>query len=196
MHKIFDTLIDSFVENRVGIADNFLHKSLAGNLKENLLSLFGDQRFSHAGTGNNVTVAHDKLFRSDMIYWLDRSHNNAFENQFFDLMDAFVIHLNETCYTRIKSYEFHYTVYEAGSFYKKHIDQFKNSDSRQYSMIMYLNDEWIDGDGGELSIHHADHIQHISPVNGKSIFFKSNELAHEVLITNKRRMSITGWLKS
>jgi SM-20-related protein len=196
LHKIFDTLIDSFIENKIGIADNFLHTSLANNLKENLLLLYKDKSFLNAGTGNDTNVAHDKLFRSDMIYWLDRKHNNAFENQFFDIMDAFIIYLNETCYTNIKNYEFHYTVYEKGIFYKTHIDQFKNNDSRQFSMIMYLNADWVDGDGGELSIHHADHIQHISPVNGKSIFFKSNELAHEVLITNKTRLSITGWLKT
>jgi SM-20-related protein len=61
---------------------------------------------------------------------------------------------------------------------------------------MYLNEGWVDGDGGELSIHHEDNVQDISPLNGRSIFFKSNELAHEVLMTNKTRMSITGWLKS
>jgi SM-20-related protein len=32
-------------------------------------------------------------------------------------------------------------------------------------------------------------------MSGKSVFFKSSELVHEVLTTNKPRMSITGWLK-
>jgi SM-20-related protein len=104
LHKIFDTLIDSFIENRVGITDNFLHTSLANSLKENLLLLYKDNNFLNAGTGNDNHVAHDKLFRSDMIYWLDRSHNNAFENQFFDIMDAFIIYLNATCFTNIKNY--------------------------------------------------------------------------------------------
>ena len=31
---------------------------------------------------------------------------------------------------------------------------------------------------------------------GKSVFFKSNELEHEVLVTYLPRMSITGWLKT
>jgi SM-20-related protein len=196
LHKIFDSLIESFIENKVGIAEGFLSKSLAGHLKQNLVTLFAAKQLLWAGTGNNVQVAHDKLFRSDMIYWLDRKHENVHENQFFDLMDSFVSYLNATCYTGINSYEFHYTLYEPGSFYKKHIDQFRNNDSRQYSMIMYLNEDWTDGDGGELSIHHEHRVQDISPVNGRSIFFKSNELAHEVLMTNKPRMSITGWLKS
>jgi SM-20-related protein len=32
-------------------------------------------------------------------------------------------------------------------------------------------------------------------MNGKGVFFKSGELEHEVLLANKMRMSITGWLK-
>ncbi|RYY23813.1 MAG: 2OG-Fe(II) oxygenase [Chitinophagaceae bacterium] len=196
MEKIFNDLVSSFIENKIGIAENFLSKPIAFHLKENLISLHGDKLMEQAGTGSKDDLRHNDLVRSDIIYWLDRKHDNVHENNFFDLMDAFIIYLNETCYTGITSYEFHYTLYEKGSFYKKHIDQFQGNDSRKYSMIMYLNDEWEVGHGGELRIHLDDGHQDISPVNGKSVFFKSNELTHEVLISNKPRMSITGWLKS
>lgn len=196
MEKIFDTLINSFIENKVGIAENFLSDSLSLNLKENLKTLYQESQLQSAGTGKNTKVEYNKLFRSDLIYWLDRTHNNIHENGFLDLMDDFVTYLNATCYTGITNYEFHYTLYEKGSFYKKHLDQFRNNDSRKYSMIMYLNSEWKENDGGELCIHHGDKSQNISPVNGRTVLFKSNELEHEVLITNKPRMSITGWLKS
>ena len=196
MEKIFNTLINSFIENKVGIVENFLSESLSLNLKENLKTLYQESQLQSAGTGKNTKVEYNKLFRSDLIYWLDRTHNNIHENGFLDLMDDFVTYLNTTCYTGITSYEFHYTLYEKGSFYKKHLDQFRNNDSRKYSMIMYLNSEWKEEDGGELCIHHGDKFQNISPVNGRTVLFKSNELEHEVLITNKPRMSITGWLKS
>ena len=195
MEDTFNTLINSFINDRVGITENFLSPSLALHLKENLSALFSKGQLRAAGTGNDQ-VEHNKLFRSDVIFWLDRKHNDEYENAFFDLMDLFIKQLNETCYTGITGYEFHYTLYEKGSFYKKHIDQFRNNDSRQYSMIMYLNDAWEEKDGGELCIHHTDSLQNISPTNGKSVFFKSSELAHEVLMTNKPRMSITGWLKN
>ena len=195
MQASFNALIDGFIDNKVGIANDFLSELLAGHLRDNLLKLFVDERLLAAGTGNAGSVIHDKLFRKDIIYWLDRNHNDAYENAFFVLMDKFVAHLNETCYTGITGYEFHYTLYEAGSFYKKHIDQFKNNDSRQYSMILYLNPGWVDKDGGALCMHHSDRQEHISPDNRKAVFFKSSELEHEVLVTNKPRMSITGWLK-
>ena len=196
MEKIFNTLINSFIENKIGIAENFLSEPLSLNLKENLKTLYQESQLQSAGTGKNTKVEYNKLFRSDLIYWLDRTHNNIHENGFLDLMDDFVTYLNATCYTGITNYEFHYTLYEKGSFYKKHLDQFRNNDSRKYSMIMYLNSEWKEDDGGELCIHHGDKSQNISPVNGRTVLFKSNELEHEVLITNKPRMSITGWLKS
>ena len=195
MLKTFNTLIDSFIDNKVGIAENFLSEALASHLKDNLKKLYSEKQLLNAGTGNETVIVQDKLVRGDKIYWLDRKHNDPYENDFFDLMDQFVIHLNSSCYTGITGYEFHYTLYEKGSFYKKHLDQFRNNGSRQYSMIMYLNADWKEKDGGELCIHHGDNLQNITPTNGKSVFFKSSELEHEVLLTNKSRMSITGWLK-
>ena len=195
MQKVFNELIDTFIDNKVGIAENFLSESLATKLKANLTALYNDKRMQSAGTGNDILISHNALVRSDRIFWLDRNHNNQPENEFFELMDAFVSHLNSTCYTGITGYEFHYTLYEKGSFYKKHLDQFRNNGSRQYSMIMYLNSDWNENDGGELCIHQGENRQNISLVNGRSVFFKSSELEHEVLLTNKPRMSITGWLK-
>lgn len=62
---------------------------------------------------------------------------------------------------------------------------------------MYLNTGWKHSDGGELCIHHqSEELQMISPDNRKMVFFKSNELVHEVLVTHQPRLSITGWLKT
>jgi SM-20-related protein len=166
------------------------------HLKENLATLYNEKQMKMAGTGKNETHVYDALFRKDIIYWLDRKHRNKYENLFFDQIDAFIIFLNETCYTGITGYEFHYTLYEQGSYYKKHRDQFRENDSRKYSMILYLNTDWTENDGGELCIHHENAVENISPLNGKAVFFKSSELEHEVLVTHKPRMSITGWLKS
>lgn len=180
----------------MGIADGFLSPSLSLRLKANLIKLYTDQQMQQAGTGVHSRVHYDEQFRSDRIYWLDKAHKNTDEDLFFDLMDCFVCYLNETCYTGITGYEFHYALYEEGSFYKKHLDQFRSNDSRKFSMIMYLNSEWQPSDGGELCIYHAHGAEHIAPTSGKTVFFKSSELEHEVLVSHKPRMSITGWLKS
>lgn len=192
MEIIFDKLIDSYLATNVGIVKDFLSQELSAHLVDNITALYAGERLIAAGTGNNLLINHNKLIRSDKIYWLDRIHNDIYENDFFDLMDSFISHLNRSCYAGIIGYEFHYTLYEKGSFYKRHLDNFKQNGNRAFSMIMYLN---IEVDGGDLRIYQGDNAQDISPNAGKSVFFKSNELEHEVLITHLPRMSITGWLK-
>ena len=195
MKNSFETLIASYIENGIGIADCFIGDTLANNLKENLLSLNANKLLLAAGTGNAEKLVHNTAIRNDVIYWLDKKHNNAYENEFFELIEAFISYLNKECYAGITNYEFHYSLYESGSFYSKHLDQFQDNSSRQFSMISYLNENWKTEDGGELLIYNNGNNQKITPTQGKSVFFKSNELVHEVLVTNKRRMSITGWLK-
>jgi SM-20-related protein len=195
MDSTFETLVESYLQNNIGITNQFITNELLASLTKNLLAHVHNKHMKHAGTGNEATSIQNKLFRSDMIYWLDKSHDDIYENLFFKQMDAFVLYLNQSCYTGITDYEFHYTLYEKGSFYKRHLDQFKNNDSRKFSMILYLNENWKKEDGGELCIYQHGNQQLIAPENGKSVFFKSNQLSHEVLITHKPRMSITGWLK-
>ena len=195
MEVSFETLITSYISTKVGISEGFLSDELCEQLKGNLLALNHEHQLQMAGIGNDAKKIHNDLIRNDKIYWLDKNNNNTFENEFFAKMDAFVAYLNETCYVNIKSYEFHYSLYETGSFYRSHFDQFEDDSKRQFSMISYLNANWQTSDGGELLIHQKNNNQCIAPTQGKTVFFKSDELEHEVLVTNERRMSICGWLK-
>ncbi|AYN04362.1 MULTISPECIES: 2OG-Fe(II) oxygenase family protein [unclassified Flavobacterium] len=196
MENSFEALIATYIDNKVGICEHFLSTELANNLKQNLLDLNAKSLLLDAGVGNLDKVTYDGAIRSDSIYWLDKKHNNAFENEFFVQIETFIAYLNSSCYAGITGYEFHYSLYEKGDFYLKHLDQFKNNPSRKYSMISYLNANWEESDGGELLIHQLNNNQKISPTQGKTVFFKSDELVHEVLVTQNTRMSITGWLKS
>ncbi|MBL7707506.1 MAG: 2OG-Fe(II) oxygenase [Chitinophagaceae bacterium] len=195
MSKNFDQLINSYLENKIGIDTGFITPSLSEGLRQNILQLQNDDRMVAAGIGNDiVSDAHQKI-RGDKIYWMDKSHSNIFENEFLELVNDFVGHLNETCYTGINSYEFHYAVYEEGSFYKRHKDQFRNDSNRKYSLISYLNKNWKEEDGGQLQVYQAEEIQQIMPQSQTAVFFKSDEMEHEVLKANRQRMSVTGWLK-
>ncbi|MCP9768086.1 2OG-Fe(II) oxygenase [Lacihabitans sp. LS3-19] len=196
MEQIFDDLIELYLREKVGISENFLTKQLSSDLRDNLLRLSEENKLKDAQIGSGDDKVQNSLIRKDKIFWLDRAHSNAAENAFLDLMDSFVVFLNTTCFAGIKSYEFHYALYEKGSFYKKHLDQFKENGNRQFTSIFYLNEVWKQGDGGELRVYLQDTCKDISPLQGKMVFFKSSELEHEVLQTQIQRMSITGWLKN
>jgi SM-20-related protein len=196
MPSSFDILIDTYIQNKIGIAQDFIDATLSTQLIQHIDVLLKEDKFVAAGTGISDEVILDLKFRNDSIYWLDRKNQSHVENQFLDHIDLFVHYLNTTCYTGITGYEFHFAVYKKGNFYKKHFDQFKYNKSRAYTMIFYLNKNWKEGDGGELCIHSVLGIELISPDEGKSIFFKSNEIEHEVLLNHKTRMSITGWLRT
>ena len=195
MEDCFETLISRYLDTKVGVVPDFISEELAENLVQRLFELKEQNLLKAAGIGNVAKLTHNAEIRSDAIYWLDRNNNNEFENQFLDQVDAFVTYLNRSCYTGITGYEFHFALFDKGSFYRKHLDQFQNNSSRQFSMITYLNQNWQPEDGGELCIYDEAKIQKVTPNNRKTVFFKSDELVHEVLETNKARLSVTGWLR-
>lgn len=195
MNEQFDLLIDSYLSHQVGIAPEFLSQKLSAGLQQNILQLQEDELMKAAGIGNKEIEDAGQQMRSDKIYWLDKKHNNSFENEFLQQAEDFIERLNSTCYAGINAYEFHYAVYEAGSFYKRHKDQFKNNDNRKFSLITYLNDNWLDADGGQLQVYRDELMQQIQPHAKTAVLFKSDETEHEVIKANRSRMSITGWLK-
>jgi SM-20-related protein len=195
MKEQFEGLIQSYIEQQVGIDPEFLSERLAEGLLQHIRQLQLLQLMKPAGIGNELLKDPLQQTRGDKIYWLDKSHDNPFEQEFLLLMDSLILYLNRTCYAGIQEYEFHFAVYEKGQAYHKHKDQFKNDDNRQFSLVCYLNKDWKEADGGQLWLHHADGIQKISPEQQCAVFFKSNELEHEVRSSSRDRMSITGWLK-
>ena len=191
----FDLLIDSFLENNVGIDAGFLNEALSKGLHQNILQLQKDELMAFAGIGNDEVKDSNQKMRGDKIYWMDKKNTNIYEQEFLAQIEDFIDYLNRTCYTGINGYEFHYAVYEEGRSYKRHKDQFKNDNNRKYSLINYLNENWLEEDGGQLLVYQNDVVQKILPQSQTAVFFKSDEMEHEVVLAHRNRMSITGWLK-
>jgi len=195
MEAKFEELIESFVTNKIGISEAFLSLPLAAALQKNLLQLNTDGRMLSAGIGNAAMKDTNKKVRSDKTFWLEDDSKNDAEMEFMDIIREFMGHLNRTCFTGLNACEFHYALYEEGSFYSKHKDQLRNDDHRKYSMISYLNDDWIESNGGQLIVYQDKGNDSILPTNQKTVFFQSDIIEHEVVVANRSRMSLTGWLK-
>lgn len=191
----YESLIDGLMTQNFGLVDNFLSEDLVVGLRNNLIKLYDHGKMHPAGIGKRFSYQRNLKVRGDQIFWIDKHSNDPYEQNFVEQIQAFVEYLNRTCYTGINDFEFHYAYYEEGSFYKRHLDQFKVDQGRKFSLVTYLNDQWLETDGGKLSLYLDDQEISAFPLGGRAVFFKSDEVEHEVHAAVRPRMSIAGWLK-
>ena len=194
----FEALIQGLIDDEYGCCDNFILPETILGLRANINKLYETGDMKSSGIGNNSDFHKDKNIRGDYINWIEEQSTNQFEIIFLKKIDKFIMHLNNTCYTSINSFESHYASYEKTNFYKRHIDQFKNEKGRKYSIVLYLNHDWKQEDGGLLSLYPEGKKQiDIAPLSGRIVFFRSDEMEHEVNASFTRdRKSIAGWMKT
>lgn len=194
----FEELIQGLIDNGYGCCDDFILPAEVNGLSANIQRLSESAQLKNSGFGNKTDFKKDLEIRGDKINWIDDESTNPFEIIYLKKIEQFILYLNQTCFTAIKSFESHYSSYETKSFYKRHVDQFKNEKGRQYSIVLYLNEGWKKEDGGLLSLYPALGEQvDISPLGGRMVLFRSDEMEHEVNPSFTRtRNSIAGWLKN
>jgi len=139
-----------------------------------------------AGIGKGLI---DENIRSDKTCWLSFEQGSAIK-AYLDGAEVIRQALNRACFLNLTGFESHYALFEKGSFYTKHVDNIQGQNNRIVTYILYLNNMWQKGDGGELSLADGRLVE---PLIGNSILFLSSEVSHEVLVSNKPRMSISGW---
>lgn len=193
----FEQLIQGLIDNNYGCCDNFIIPSTMQGLSDNLKTLNKLGKLKHSGLGNHNEVEINKKIRGDKIHWINNASINPSELIYLNKINKFTEHLNNTCFTAINGFESHYSTYAKKDFYKRHLDQFKSEKGRQFSIILYLNQDWKEEDEGKLSLYPKNGQQkNITPQGGKLVFFRSDEMEHEVHPSNTReRRSIAGWLK-
>lgn len=195
MKDVYESLIDGLMDQQYGVADQFISPEIVARLRYHLQKRYEQGIMHEAGIGNRHIYRKNKKVRGDLISWIEPDQANEDERKFLLQIGEFVDYLNYTCYTGIRDYEFHYAIYFEGSYYHRHKDQFKSDWGRKFSLVTYLNDGWEETDGGELIVYLEDGEKKIQPQGGRAVFFRSDEVEHEVMSAKRTRMSITGWLK-
>lgn len=192
---LFEGLIEGLLSNQVGYQTQFVSEELVKELRDQLQKNFENGKMHPAGIGNKFVHQKNAEVRGDVIKWIENDSQLAVEQRFIAIVKEFIDYLNRTCYTGINDFEFHYALYDVGSFYKPHIDQFKSDSGRKYSFVMYLNENWDVKDGGQFVAHLEGSEIQILPEGGTVCFFASDQVKHEVQLAHRKRMSIAGWLK-
>lgn len=194
MISVFDTIADGLAEHGYAVADQFLSQAEV----KAILSLdsfhAGTEHFKKAGVGKQEHLQINKAIRGDYIQWVDKNSSSPALNAYLDRVQALMQFINQTLFLSLKDYEIHMTVYPVGSYYKRHLDQFKKDDHRKLSVICYLNEGWKEEHGGQLRIYLPDGPLDILPIAGRLVCFRSDKLEHEVLPATRDRLSLTGWI--
>ncbi|MDI9245556.1 2OG-Fe(II) oxygenase [Marinobacter sp. CHS3-4] len=147
------------------------------------------------GRGNDKT--RDRSVRRDKIAWLQGE--TTAQSDLFQAFEAIRNGLNRRLFLGLKRFESHYATYHPGDFYRRHVDSFKGRASRVVSVVLYLNDQWNQADGGALQVFNRDNEQEVcgvvTPELGRMAVFMSEEIPHEVLPANRTRYSIACWFR-
>lgn len=136
-----------------------------------------------------------KSIRSDSIAWIEADRQMPQGERFLALLAELKAQLNRAFFAGIRRIEAHYACYAQGSFYARHIDNPKGQDSRVFSCVFYLNDNWTERDGGQLVIYPNNHTPSVVlPKGNRAVIFDSN-IAHEVKTAQRARYSIAAWFR-
>ncbi len=157
--------------------------------------IYTEGSFQSAHTANDQTGT----IRSDQTYWLnhDPITKNPVNQKIFKILNRILSELKSHYRISLDHYECHFAHYQSGNFYKKHSDQTAQNNKRQFSFVIYLNENWLEQNGGRLVGYDLNkkEIFNILPEIGKMIIFKSH-IVHEVLLSHRSRWSLTGWFRT
>ncbi|HEX8061410.1 MAG TPA: 2OG-Fe(II) oxygenase [Cyclobacteriaceae bacterium] len=190
----FDLVADNLADQGFAIVDNFLNRKETEELVQLDEFQNGLLHMRQAGIGQQSDFRINEAIRGDYIRWIDKASAVPPVKLYIDRLDEMMRFINRTLFLSLKDIELHMTVYPAGAYYKRHLDQFKPGDHRKLSVIYYLNENWTDDLGGQLRMHLKSGSKDTLPVAGRLVCFRSDMIEHEVLPSKKERLSITGWM--
>lgn len=196
----FENLFQKLEEHGWFMADGVMPSGLTGRLYDSARTTWEKGLFRDAYVGTRQAELRDSTIRGDTTFWLDDGSEVPAYREFLEWATDMQERLNRHFYLGLKSYEFHFARYATGYGYKTHIDQHQGYPHREITLILYLNPEWGDQDGGELCMYclvdHTKETRRILPQHDRLVLFRSGRIPHAVLPCLRPRWSLTGWFRT
>lgn len=191
------TALQDFNSKSFFIWDDFLSPSEVALVTADYQEIYSAGSFKPAGIGNQQGAKNvNSEIRTDESYWLNPLALTPSQSIFWRRLEKIKTALNEHFFLGLWSLDGQYSRYPVDGFYRKHLDRFNNDDQRTVSTVLYFNQAWEPGDGGELRIHGEESEKtDLAPLGGRLVCFLSSKIFHEVLASNKTRLSFAGWWK-
>lgn len=184
-----NNLLDSLTTTGWYVWDDFMTMDEINAIKNCI-----PETLSAAKIGDGTSLQLNTNVRGDVTLWLDEAMDAPIQH-YLHKMDTVRQCLNENLYLGLRDFETHFCRYKPGAFYQKHLDNPQAKSRRKVTSVLYMNEDWQMGDGGELVVYDHDDqpLLKLEPKLGRTIFFMSEQFPHEVLPTNTIRESIAGW---
>lgn len=173
----------------------YLSPAEVGSLVSDFEQARARGEFSRAAVGRGGTREIRDEVRRDEILWLEPTRLSEPQKRLWERLELLKNELNAGLFLGLWSLEGHYAQYPPGGFYERHVDRFRDDDKRTVSVVLYLNQAWAPGDGGELEIFHVDGSTLIEPRAGTLVCFMSDSVEHAVRPSKKDRRSFAGWFR-
>ena len=187
-------IADGLADKGFAIIDRFLSTREVEDILDTDEFKHGKLHFKKAGIGKQQGKQIIETIRGDIIQWIDPSTAPASIRLYFDHIDEVIRFVNQQLFQSLKEAEVHMTSYPIGTYYKRHLDQFKSDDHRKLSIICYLNANWKVVEGGQLRMYLPEGSIDVLPIAGRLVCFRSDQIEHEVLPATRERLSLTGWI--
>lgn len=189
-----DRVIDALVNQDYCIAPGFFDTALTDALYRELKQRTETQQLKDARVGKGEQLSRIIDIRGDALHWIDGE--TAVQRRFMAIMKEYHQRLNHDLFLGLNELEAHFAYYPPGTGYQKHLDSFQNNNLRRITIVVYLNPEWDEADGGQLQIFDGDKIvREVYPMGGTLVSFVSEKIPHQVAITQKERLGIAGWFR-
>lgn len=193
--EMLDHVADQLAERGWVVVDDLLPLPLVQNLRDDLTARLS--AFQAAGVGRDGDHVQASEVRRDKTLWLDA--DTPATSDFFQVLGTLRQEVNRRLMLGVFQVEAHYAIYEPGDFYKRHKDSFRGARNRILSLVFYLNETWIEDDGGQLALYtdenQATPVEVVLPLGGRCVLFLSEDIPHEVLPSQRHRFSIAAWMR-
>jgi SM-20-related protein len=192
---LFDTLINDLVKQGWNVTRHFFTPELITALHNELLQHAAAGELHAARIGKGAQQIRRSDIRGDETLWLDGSSQP--QRDYLNLMEALRQRINSELFLGLNDLEAHYALYAPGAGYNKHLDSFRSNNLRRITVVSYLNENWRAEDGGELLLFNDNDevFERVLPEAGTLVCFVSEQLPHEVAVTQRQRASIAGWFR-
>lgn len=196
-----DNLLQDLTVKGWSVSLDFIPPSICWNLREEMESSLLQKEFRPAQIGKGAEKSLRPDIRNDAIFWLTPHQGSEFQQFYWNKMEELKTSLQEHFFLGSMELEAHFAIFSKNSYYKKHLDQFREQKEspRLISCSLYLNDHWEFKKGGALRIYSRENPDQVEvevvPHMGTFVCFLADSIYHEVLPTQWDRYSLTGWMK-